>query len=135
VAIVGYALEASFGGTGTPGRRREVAARQHELAMRARMQLARDPFASFDLGSLARALEVSPFHLCRVFRAVTGSTMHAWQMDLRLRAALEHLEGASGSISRVAYACGFSSHSHFVLWCRRRFGAVPSLLSAELSAA
>ncbi|MES2305468.1 MAG: helix-turn-helix transcriptional regulator [Gemmatimonadota bacterium] len=133
VSIVNDVISAAS----TEGRRmskRRVTARHRDLAMNARMLIARDSFGTSDLAQLSAELGVSPFHLCRVFRAVTGATMHAWQMDLRLRAALEQLEGAPGAISRVAHACGFSSHSHLVLWCRRRFGDTPSRLQERLIA-
>lgn len=133
VAIVDDVLSAASSEVRRVSRRR-VTPRHRDLTMNARMLLARDAFGSFDLAQLSAELGVSPFHLCRVFRAVTGSTMHAWQMELRLRTALEQLEGAPGAISRVAHECGFPSHSHFVLWCRRRFGRPPSQLQELLSA-
>jgi hypothetical protein len=36
---------------------------------------------------------VSPFHLSRVFRECTGRTLTAYLHDLRLRAAVERLDG------------------------------------------
>ena len=44
------------------------------------------------LSEIAAALGVSPFHLCRTFRRVSGMTLHAYRNELRLRSALEQLE-------------------------------------------
>lgn len=130
-AIVALVADALHAAPSAPGamRAREVRPVHRDLAMRARMVLARDPAHAPDLATLAGALGVSPFHLCRVFRAITGTTLHGYLVDLRLRAALERLAGAPRAISRVALESGFSSHSHFVHWCRRRFGTVPSRLT------
>ncbi|NOT06869.1 MAG: helix-turn-helix transcriptional regulator, partial [Gemmatimonadales bacterium] len=79
-----------------------------------------------DVGTLARRLGVSPYHLCRVFREATGTTLHAYRLDLRLRAALEQLDLPGAPLSRLAHELGFSSHSHFTATLRRRFGTTPS---------
>lgn len=126
LAVVAAVLAPSAGAptpaaTGTAGSHRE-------LAMAARAELARDLFAPLDLATLAARLAVSPWHLCRVFREQCGTTLHAMRRDLRLRAALEHLgPEAAGMLSRLAHACGFSSHSHFTAAFRRQFGVPPSL--------
>lgn len=108
-----------------PAGRRATLARR-DLAMQARAEIARRPFDSLDLSTLATILEVSPWHLCRVFREETGTTIHAYRRDLRLRAALERVASSAGRVSRLAHECGFSSHSHFTAAFRRQFGFTPS---------
>ncbi|WP_338868881.1 helix-turn-helix transcriptional regulator [Myxococcus stipitatus] len=81
------------------------------------------------VGALAEAANTSPFHASRVFRAVTGETLHTHLTRLRLRAALFELEHAAGRITDVALALGFSSHSHFTHAFRREFGCPPSALA------
>ncbi|MCE9669693.1 helix-turn-helix transcriptional regulator [Myxococcus stipitatus] len=81
------------------------------------------------VSALAAATRTSPFHASRVFRAVTGETMHAHLNRLRLRAALFELEHASGRLTDVALEMGFSSHSHFTHAFRREFGCPPSALA------
>jgi AraC-like DNA-binding protein len=82
------------------------------------------------LSTLSARLGCSPFHLCRVFREATGKTLHGYQTDLRLRAALEAIEGGA-RLTDVALEAGFSSHSHFTLAFRRAFGVPPSRVFAE----
>ncbi|WP_158625040.1 helix-turn-helix transcriptional regulator [Corallococcus terminator] len=83
------------------------------------------------VSALAASTRTSPFHASRVFRAVTGETMHAHITRLRLRAALFELEHAAGNLTDVALAMGFSSHSHFTQAFRREFGCPPSVLATR----
>ena len=78
------------------------------------------------LDELARTLSVSPFHLCRVFRAQTGATVHAQLTSLRLRATLACIEEGAQDITAVALDAGFASHSHFGAAFVRAFGMTPS---------
>ncbi len=55
----------------------------------------RDEFISARSGTvvdIARRLGTSPFHLCRVFRELTGQTMHEYRTQLQVRDSLERLE-------------------------------------------
>jgi AraC-like DNA-binding protein len=54
---------------------------------------------------------VSPFHLTRVFRELTGRTLTQYLHDLRLRAAVDRLGEAS--LARLAADLGYCSASHF----------------------
>jgi AraC family transcriptional regulator len=92
-----------------------------------RFAIARDPGARHSLPSLARACDLSPFHLCREFHRVTGQTLTAYRMQLRLRQSLEQI-AAGADLSTVAVDLGFTSHSHFSAAFRRTFGIVPSSL-------
>jgi AraC family transcriptional regulator len=78
-----------------------------------------------ELEVIARTVGVSPYHLCRVFRARAGETLHRYRNRLRLRAALQPvLDGAD--LTAVALASGYSSHSHFTAAFKREFGVTPS---------
>ena len=70
--------------------------------------------------------DCSVFHLCRSFRRATGLTLHDYRDEVRLRLALERLEGGERDLSRLALDLGYSSHSHFTAAFRRSFGAPPS---------
>jgi AraC-like DNA-binding protein len=99
----------------------------------ARAVLARDPAQPVTVRELARHVALSPFHLCRLFRRHTGSTVHHYLMELRLRLALERLEDQRVELSRVAHDMGFSSHSHFSAAFQRRLGLSPSRARSELA--
>jgi AraC family transcriptional regulator len=78
------------------------------------------------LAEIARAVGASVFHLCRTFRRATGTTIHAYRTQLRLRSALDRLENADCDLSQLALDLGFSSHSHFTASFRTAFGVPPS---------
>jgi AraC family transcriptional regulator len=103
-----------------------AAAARRDLAEAARAELARNPTCATDVTALALHLGTSPYHLCRVFRSVTGLTLHAYRLDLRLRTAMERLADSSTDLSRLASELGFSSHSHFAAVLRARYGMTPS---------
>lgn len=101
----------------SPARRVLAEEVQHLLATRYAERLTVD--------SLAAECGSSPFHLSRVFRAVTGQTIHRHLTRLRLRAALFRLPDAGGRLTELALDVGFSSHSHFTESFRREFGRAP----------
>jgi AraC-like DNA-binding protein len=78
------------------------------------------------VAELSRLSHISPFHLCRLFKAHTGFGIHQYQTELRLRYALDILATSRASISSVALELGFSSHSHFTGAFSRLFGCSPS---------
>ncbi|HEU4525081.1 MAG TPA: AraC family transcriptional regulator [Gemmatimonadales bacterium] len=78
------------------------------------------------LAEIGRAVGCSPFQLSRVVRAVTGLSIHRILMRYRLRHALELVLDSQAGLSEVAYATGFSSHSHLSDAFRREFGCSPS---------
>jgi AraC-like DNA-binding protein len=123
------------------GERRRPPARAHrELAEAAATFLATRFAEALTLPGLARHLGTSPFHLARVFRRVTGGSLHAFRTTLRLRAAIEHLldggggggggrGGGANDLTRLALELGFSSHSHFSAAFRAAYGVPPSSLT------
>jgi AraC-like DNA-binding protein len=78
------------------------------------------------LDEIASRLFVSPYHLCRVFRRQTGSTIHRHRNDLRLRAALDLVLDGQTDLGSLALELGFANHSHFSKAFRRHFRAAPS---------
>src|SRR5207245_2195178 len=85
---------------------------------------------SLRLSDIALSAGASVFHLCRVFRALTGFTIHSYLKRLRVRHGLEEvcdspLPSPQAPISRVALDLGFAHHSHFTSAFRREFGAPP----------
>jgi len=77
------------------------------------------------LGDIARAVDCSPFALCRAFHATTGKTITAYRNTLRMHTALALLRGPE-DLTTIALDLGYSSHSHFTMIFRRTFGQTPS---------
>ena len=86
------------------------------------------------LDQLAERLEVSPFHLCRIFREQTGLSIHRYLNQVRLRRSLEQVAEGTTDLAAVALDLGYSSHSHFTMAFRRAFGTTPSALRKCASA-
>ena len=78
------------------------------------------------LGELADATGYSMFHACRVFRATTGTTIHGFRRELRLRHALARILDGDEPLAEIALAIGFASQSHLTNQFRDRFGITPA---------
>jgi AraC family transcriptional regulator len=91
-----------------------------------KLLMAERPGADLSLAEIARAVNCSPFHLARIFRATVGSSIHQYRLRLRLALALEQLEDGPASLTDLALDLGFSSHSHFTAAFQRSFGTSPS---------
>ncbi|MGD9906024.1 MAG: helix-turn-helix transcriptional regulator [Vicinamibacterales bacterium] len=97
-----------------------------ELAERVRELLAVRYGETLSLRDVARAVDCSPFHLARLFRRATGTSLHRYRTELRLRAALDRLAEAHTDLLELALSLGYSSHSHFTEVFRTAFGLTPS---------
>ena len=84
------------------------------------------------LRELASAVDLSVFHLCRIFRRHTGYSIHSFREEVSLRQSLERVEQGEDLLS-LATELQYSSHSHFTSRFRKMFGAAPSKLRAELA--
>ncbi len=114
------------------GVRAPVERRQRELAEAACVELARAPQDRRSLSGIASSLGTSVFHLCRVFRRHTGSTLHGYRTRLRMAMALERLARRDPDLTEIALSLGFSSHSHFTAAFRAEFGTTPSRFRKDL---
>jgi AraC-like DNA-binding protein len=108
--------------------------RHRDLVEAAKALLAATFRESWPLEDIARALEVAPGHLCRMFRRQAGTTMHQYRDQLRLRSALDALRDPHVDLTALALDLGYSSHSHFTERFRRSFGTTPSAFRTRRSA-
>jgi AraC family transcriptional regulator len=106
----------------------ELPLREPRFVRDARGIVATSLAAPPDLTALAEEVGVSPWHLCRTFRAVTGETPRAYGERLRLGVAAERIAGGCEDLAGLAVSLGFSSHSHLSARFRAVFGRVPSSL-------
>ena len=100
--------------------------RQHATIQRVRALVLERLAEPMRLDAIARAAGLSPFHLCRVFRRITGRTLHRYRTILRLREAVDRLSAGKADIAQLSLDLGFSSHSHFTAAFRKEFGVSPS---------
>jgi AraC-like DNA-binding protein len=108
---------------------------EEDVVRRTRLALGERLGEGLSLAALAREVGVSRGRLCRVFRRRTGTTLHAYREQVRLRAALEALGSPhSADLTGLALDLGYSSHSHFSANFRRAFGFPPSEARRRLGA-
>ena len=100
------------------GERRQVA--------RAIDRLLADLTQPPSLETLAKDIGTSHVRLNRLFRKAYGATVFEWLRGYRLDAASRMLRRDHGrSMTEIAFACGFSSSSHFAAAFRARFACTP----------
>ena len=79
------------------------------------------------LESVAREADFSAFHFHRIFKSLTGETLHQFVKRLRLERSLRLLSFEPGrSLTDVALECGFQSSSDFSRSFKQAFGVPPS---------
>lgn len=78
------------------------------------------------LDSMARALNVSPYHLQRVFTRMTAQSPTQRLREVRLAMARQWLVEGRDTVGEVAARAGFHSPSYFASRFRDAFGMTPS---------
>jgi AraC-like DNA-binding protein len=116
-----------------PPKTRAARRRQRDLVHEAQLLLSRHFEKPLSLAAIAGHVGASEYHLCRIFRRLTGSTLHEYRHALRMRASLERIASSSRTgLTDLALGLGFSSHSHFTQAFRQEFGEAPSRARAAL---
>ena len=79
------------------------------------------------LADVAESVGLSRYHFARLFRAATGLTVHAYRQRLQLRAAFATCATTPyRTLSEVAMAAGYASHSHMTSSFRQSLRMSPS---------
>ncbi|MFD2116884.1 bifunctional transcriptional activator/DNA repair enzyme AdaA [Paenibacillus yanchengensis] len=77
------------------------------------------------LREIAAHMMISPFHLQRIFKRVTGITPAAYAESLRLQQAQQLLQNQQLPIQQVAAAVGLQSSAYFSNWFKAKTGLSP----------
>ncbi len=88
---------------------------------------------SISLNELAGVANLSPSHLCRLFKSQTGISPGEYLRRLRMEKARQLLSTSVLSVKQVMAAAGYNSKSHLVRHFRRSFGMTPSEYRRTLS--
>ncbi|MEK3718816.1 Ada metal-binding domain-containing protein [Paenibacillus sp. FSL R7-0333] len=78
------------------------------------------------LKSMAEELKVSPFHLQRTYKRVTGQSPAARLDALRTEEARRLLTETAAVMAEVGGAVGFRTPSHFAAWFVKKTGLSPT---------
>jgi AraC family transcriptional regulator len=128
--LLAEAVTAARRAAPSPRRKARTRAAHRRLTEDVKAILGARALDRLTLDEIARSVHVSRFHLVRVFRNETGTTIADYRMQLRVRAAVDRLLAGSDDLATVAADCGFASHSHLTDTFRRTLGARPSELRA-----
>lgn len=86
------------------------------------------------LETVANAVNVSPFHFCKLFKRATGLTFTDFVNRARVEKAKRMLLRPSARITEIAYDVGFQSLSHFNRSFRRIADESPSEFRSRVKA-
>ncbi len=65
------------------------------------------------IDNVASAFFISPSHLCRTFKKLTGYTMMQYINNLKIQLACHLLQGTRKTITEIALDCGYNSTMYF----------------------
>ena len=78
-----------------------------------------------DIDDLAQTFFISKYHMMRLFRQETGTTIHLYVTQKRLMLARHYINSGMRA-TEACYRCGFRSYSSFTRACAKHFGATPT---------
>jgi AraC-like DNA-binding protein len=104
----------------------QEAAAEVPAVSRARAFIAEHQAEEICLSDVARAVNMSGFYFCKVFKRATGLTFTNYLARLRIETVREMLLNPHTRVSEAAYAAGFQSLSQFNRVFRRISGESPS---------
>jgi AraC-like DNA-binding protein/ligand-binding sensor protein len=87
-----------------------------------------------DLNDVAKAMHVSTFYFCKMFKKATGLTFTDYLGRVRIERAKTQLLNPNRRVSEVAYDVGFQSLTHFNRVFRQVAGQSPTKFRASKAA-
>jgi len=121
--------------TGTPAVRSSAQARRTRALERVKEAVALAPARKWSVARLAKVANLSPFHLCHVFRDSVGTSIYDYVLHERLAQTLDAVLDCGDDLTAIALDAGFASHSHFTARFRSFFGCTPGALRRIATAA
>ena len=113
----------------------QIALREAEaespLVRRARAYIAGHHEDPVSLEEVAKAMHVSTFYFCKMFKKATGLTFTDYLGRVRIEKAKTLLLNPHLRVSEIAYTVGFQSLTHFNRVFRNLVGESPSLFRAN----
>jgi AraC-like DNA-binding protein len=102
---------------------------------RAKEFIAQNHEEDISLGQVAKAVNTSTFHFCKMFKKATGLHFTEYVSRVRLEKAKNLLLNPNLRVSEIAYQVGFQSLTHFNRVFKRIMGQSPTEFRDRLSPA
>jgi len=125
LAVVGPLLASLEQPSGAPVPARPPADPHADLVARARGYLAGADLSQVTLESTADAMGVSPPHLSRSFKALSGQRFVDYLTSLRLEAAKDALASEEASVEEIGRRLGYRDGGYFARVFKAAFGLSP----------
>ncbi len=106
--------------------KRETQQDYQERMLRVLVYIQRNLDQSPTLEELAAVAHFSPFHFHRIFRGMTGESLHAHLRRLKLEKAASILRQTDDPVLRIALDSGFESHPAFTRAFKDLMGCSPT---------
>jgi len=87
--------------------------------------MQRDLQTELSLDKMARSVHLSPWHLCRLFKAETGLPPARYLKILRMQQAKALLETTFLNVKEIMNKIGLNDESHFVRDFKAIYGSTP----------
>jgi AraC-like DNA-binding protein len=110
-------------------------AAESPVVARARAVIAERCTGELSVKEVARAVNMSTFYFCKVFKQGTGLTFTNYLARVRVESVKQHMLNPHTRISEAAFAAGFQSLSQFNRVFRRIAGESPSAYRERLHGA
>ncbi|HEX5875294.1 MAG TPA: AraC family transcriptional regulator [Pyrinomonadaceae bacterium] len=78
------------------------------------------------LNEIAQSINVSPWHLCRLFKMGTGTSVNQYLLTLRMQKAKELLETTCLRVKEIMNQVGIRDESHFARTFKKLYRVSPS---------
>jgi AraC-like DNA-binding protein len=115
--------------------RRSALVRRTRAVERVKEAVASAPSDKWNVARLAGLANLSPFHLCHIFREMTGTSIYDYVLHERLARTLDAVLDCDDDLTVIALDAGFASHSHFTARFKNFFGCTPAALRRLAGAA
>ena len=103
-------------------------ARRMRAMERVKEAVAVAPSHKWNVEPARKLANLSPFHLCHVFRQTVGTSIYDYVLHERLAQSLDAVLDGGDDLTAIALDAGFASHSHFTARFRGFFGCTPTAL-------
>ena len=110
----------------------QEAAAENPVITRARAYIAEHQAEDLSLEAVARAVHVSEFHFCKLFKRVTSLTFTDYLARVRVESVKQMLLDPHKRVSEAAFAAGFQSLSQFNRVFHRITGEAPRVYRERL---